>query len=147
MSDASSGESGGVSPSAKTGRRRAVAFSYSRVSNNGHSSPSTSALPSRQQQQQLVETSAPVNYSNGGCRSSDNTSSSSSSSSASGGGGGGGAVEKEKIKYQFVEKVPSDCCCGLCGEVSNIGRCSEIYHGDNYCHGSLVRNEGGELYM
>ena len=129
MSDASSGESGGVSPSAKTGRRRAVAFSYSRVSNNGHSSPSTSALPSRQQQQQqqLVETSAPVNYSNGGCRSSDGTSntsssSSSSSSSASGGGRGGGAVEKEKRKYQFVEKVPSDCCCGLCGEASNIGR-------------------------
>ena len=121
-------------------RRRAVAFSYSRVRDSGmrrgankHSSSSPTASGGSADVSGAVVNGTNGHHSthslseDGTC----STANTSSSVESGGGGGAGSSGEREGsreegegldggavIGYEFVEGIPTGCCCGLCGKVS-----------------------------
>ena len=112
-------------------RRRAAAFSYSRVRDGKSPSPATRRGPTTLSLGSSVGSEdGAVNGSNGDfvlSWSEEGTGSSSVTNASTSGDSGavscgerGGAEERDGATngYVFVEQVPRELCCGLCGKVS-----------------------------
>lgn len=108
-------------PSDKDGgrRKRASAFSYSRVRDKttqlrtglrtkSDTDGASTTINGSSGRDMLLSTSYPD--CNTGSSSAATTSSTASSSAVTSDG-------RDVMKYNFVDELPDDCCCGMCGEV------------------------------
>ena len=103
-------EAGKGSTAPAVRRRRAAAFSYSLARSVPSSAVKVRLVRS-------VEGDAVCNGTGGGSAGDSGGDSGGGCSSSS--GEGDTSDSREKLEYTFVDEIPSECLCGLCGGVSH----------------------------